>query len=63
MQNEPNFMCFSPKNEDITKKRTQFEPNKAKRTQFWANIDGVKAKRTQTKPKQIQFSPTANLEY
>ncbi len=30
MQNKPNFMRFSPKNADITKKQTQFKPNKAK---------------------------------
>jgi hypothetical protein len=52
MQNKANFPYFSPGNEDYAKKQTQF---KAKQTQFWANIKGVKAKQTQFKPKQTQF--------
>ena len=28
LQNEPNFLSFSPKNEDSTKKQTQTNPNK-----------------------------------
>ena len=28
MQNKPNFMRFSPENEDLTKKRTQFPKHK-----------------------------------
>ena len=47
VQNEPNFPYFSTKNEDLTKKRTQYEPN---RTQFWTIIKGVKPIRTQSKP-------------
>jgi hypothetical protein len=47
MQNEANFIRFSPENADFNKKRTQFE---AKRTQFWANIAGGKAKRSQNEP-------------
>ena len=43
-------MRFSLKNEDITKKRTQFE---AKRTQFWANFEGNKAK---TNPNEPNFT-------
>ena len=41
MQNEPNFLHFSTKNKDMTKKRTQFKPN------FNSIIRGGKAKRTQ----------------
>ena len=47
MQNEPNFPYFLPKNKDMTKKRTQYEPN---RSQFWAIIKGLKPIRTQSKP-------------
>ena len=38
MQNEPNFPPFSPKNEDYTKKRTQYEP---KQTLFLLKNEGV----------------------
>jgi len=27
MQNKPNFLYFSPENDDFTKKQTQFKPN------------------------------------
>ena len=46
-KNEPNFLHFSPKNDDYTEKRTQFEP---KRTQFWPKNKGAKPIRTQSKP-------------
>ena len=41
MQNKPNFIHFSPENDDFTKKQSQFKPNQS---QFWANIKGSKAK-------------------
>ena len=47
MQNKPNFMRFSPENDDLTTKQTQY---KAKQSQFWANIKGGKAKQSQFKP-------------
>ena len=35
MQNKPNFPQFSPENDDLTQKQTQYKPNsKPKQTQF-----------------------------
>jgi 23S rRNA (adenine2503-C2)-methyltransferase len=45
MQNEPNFIRFSPENANFTKKRSQFEANKAKN----------KPNLSQNEPKQSQF--------
>jgi hypothetical protein len=49
LQNEPNFMCFSPKNKDITKKRTQFEPN------LKPNEPNKAKNKPNSKPIQSQF--------
>jgi hypothetical protein len=44
MQNKPNFPHFSAKNDDLTKKQTQFKPNQS---QFWPKNKGIKPKQTQ----------------
>ena len=41
LQNKPNFLHFSTKNNDKAKKQTQYKPNQS---QFWPNIKGGKAK-------------------
>ena len=45
MQNKANFLYFSPKNAEFTKKQTQFKPNKAKNkpnlTQYKANSNPI----------------------
>ena len=41
MQNKPNFMRFSPENDDFTKKQSQNKPNLS---QFKANSNPIKAK-------------------
>jgi hypothetical protein len=50
MQNKPNFPHFSTKNEDSTKKQTQYKPNQS---QFWPKNQGGKAN---SNPIQTQFS-------
>ena len=57
MQNKPNFMHFSPKNHDSTKKQTQFKP---KQSHFYTQKPTHKPKQTQSKPNQTQFSPTSD---
>ena len=53
MQNKPNFLCFSPLNNDLTQRQTQFKPNskpilrpkswaKPIQTQFLRPISGLK---------------------
>jgi hypothetical protein len=45
MQNKPNFVRFSPENDDFTKKQTQLKPIQS---QFKANL-------SQNKPNLSQF--------
>jgi hypothetical protein len=48
MRNKPNFLQFSPENQDYVKKQIQFKP---KQSQFWPKNQESKAK---TKPIQSQ---------
>jgi len=50
LTNKPNFVRFSPENDDLTKNKPNLSQLKPKQTQ-------LKPKQTQLKPKQTQFKP------
>jgi hypothetical protein len=51
MQNKPNFPHFSAKNDDLTKKQTQFKPNSNPiKANFGPEIRGANPIQTQTNP-------------
>ena len=51
MQNKPNFLHFSPENEDCAAKQTQFKPNsKPNKANFGPIIRVAKSIQTQTNP-------------
>ena len=59
MQNKPNFIRFSPENDDFTKKQTQLKPIQS---QFNPIQGQFKPKQTQFKPNQSQFEFVSDFE-
>ena len=64
MQNKPNFPCFSTKNDDFTKKQTQYKPNTNPiKANFGQKIRGAKPNKANSNPNFILDIGLLALEF